>query len=435
MKNIYSRDGVNIGNVPDHWEVNKTLRCLEMPITDGPHETPESVDEENGIPFVSAEAVSCGNGSIDFNHIWGFISQDYYEECCKKYVPQIDDIYMIKSGATTGKVSIVDTDRIFTIWSPLAVFRANKDIVAPRYMFYFLQSPIYLSQVELGWNYGTQQNIGMRVLEKLYICYPDILEQQAIVRYLDSKCSAIDEAIERHKKIIEKLEEYRKSSVTKAVTKGIDPTTYKTVDSSWIKEIPSHWDFVPLKSLIHIVDTRNEDPNARLLSLYTAVGVKPRADLEERGNKATTVVGYKNVSEGDIILNKLLAWMGAVAYSDYDGVTSPDYDIYRHNDGANITRDFYHYYFRYTNFKDDCFVNGHGLMMMRWRTYPYELLRIKVPNPPAEEQIKIGRYLRKINDAIDLSIEKRNGIINKLEEYRKSIIYNAVTGKIDCREA
>ena len=435
MKEIYSIDGVCIGSVPDSWAVNKTLRCLEMPITDGPHETPVAVDEENGIPFVSAEAVSCGNGSIDFDHIWGYISPEYYGECCKKYIPQINDIYMIKSGATTGKVSIVDTDRVFTIWSPLAVFRANQKIIHPRYMYYFLQSPVYLSQVELGWNYGTQQNIGMRTLEKLYICYPALPKQHAIVRYLDSKCSAIDEAIERHKKIIEKLEEYRLSAVTKAVTKGLSPVTLKSVDSEWIREIPEHWDFVPLKSLIHTKDVRNSDPNARLLSLYTAIGVRPRAELEERGNKASTVLGYKRVSKEDIVVNKLLAWMGAIAYSDYIGVTSPDYDVYCKNENANINRDFYHYYFRYTNFKDDCFVNGHGLMMMRWRTYSDEFLRIKVPNPPEDEQRKIGNYLKNLNSKIDISIRKRNTIIEKLEKYRKSIIYNAVTGKIDCRGA
>lgn len=338
-------------------------------------------------------------------------------------------------GGTVGTTTIYHNE-----FSPCYIQNSvhkcrGKDMIANKFLYYWMQVVQSSGYIDTVCNKATIQHYTKdKVKETPCILVPED-EQHAIVRYLDAKCAAIDEAIERHKKIIEKLEEYRKASVTKAVTKGIDPTVYKSVDSSWIKEIPVHWDFVPLKSLIHIVDTRNEDPNARLLSLYTAVGVRPRADLEERGNKATTVVGYKNVSEGDIIVNKLLAWMGAVAYSDYDGVTSPDYDIYRHNDGANITRDFYHYYFRYTSFKDDCFVNGHGLMMMRWRTYPYELLRIKVPNPPADEQIKIGRYLRKLNDAIDLSVEKRNGIIIKLEEYRKSIIYNAVTGKIDCKEA
>ena len=98
---------------------------------------------------------------------------------------------MIKSGATTGQVAIVDTDQRFTIWSPLAVFRANLERIIPRYLFYYLQSPAYLKQVELEWSFGTQQNIGMRVLEQLKICMPSISEQQSIVAYLDEKCAAI----------------------------------------------------------------------------------------------------------------------------------------------------------------------------------------------------------------------------------------------------
>lgn len=113
-----------LGKIPSTWEVCKTLYVLSMPITDGPHTTPQLYDD--GIPFVSAEAVSCGNGYIDFSHIRGYISDSFYNECCKKYIPQRDDIYMIKSGATTGKVAIVNTDVKFTIWSPLAVFRVNK---------------------------------------------------------------------------------------------------------------------------------------------------------------------------------------------------------------------------------------------------------------------------------------------------------------------
>ena len=121
-----------IGEIPEHWEVMKTLFTLSMPITDGPHETP--LLYEDGIPFVSAEAVSMGNGGINFNHIRGYISKTFYDECCKKYTPQRYDIYMIKSGATTGKVAIVETDVKFTIWSPLAVFRCNQQIMNPYYL-------------------------------------------------------------------------------------------------------------------------------------------------------------------------------------------------------------------------------------------------------------------------------------------------------------
>lgn len=217
-KNVPLKDsGIKwIGEIPEHWEASKTLFSLSMPITDGPHTTPELF--ETGIPFVSAEAISFGDGRIDFSRIRGYISENFYQECCKKYVPQVDDIYMIKSGATTGRVAIVDTDVKFTIWSPLAVFRCNKERMLPRFLFYQLQSNGYQKQIELNWSYGTQQNIGMRTLEKLILSVPPLSEQQSIANYLDQKCSEIDELISIKQQKIEKLKDYKKSLIFECVT-------------------------------------------------------------------------------------------------------------------------------------------------------------------------------------------------------------------------
>lgn len=217
-KNVPLKDsGIEwIGEIPKHWEASKTLFVLSMSITDGPHTTPELF--ETGIPFVSAEAVSFGNGRIDFSHIRGYISEIFYQECCKKYIPQIDDIYMIKSGATAGRVAIVDADIKFTIWSPLAVFRCNKERMLPRFLFYQLQSNGYQKQIELNWSYGTQQNIGMRTLEKLILSVPPLPEQYSIADYLDKKCSEMDKLISIKQQKIEKLKEYRKSLIFECVT-------------------------------------------------------------------------------------------------------------------------------------------------------------------------------------------------------------------------
>lgn len=205
-----------MGHIPKEWHTCKTLYVLSMAITDGPHTTPELFD--NGVPFISAEAVSCGNGSIDFSHKRGYISEEFYQECCKKYVPQRNDIYMIKSGATTGRVSMVETDERFTIWSPLAVFRTDPNRMYPRYLFYFLQSDAYQKQVELGWTYGTQQNIGMRTLEQLKLCVPPMNTQIQIAKYLDNNCTAINSLIDNETNLINDLEDYKKSLIFETVT-------------------------------------------------------------------------------------------------------------------------------------------------------------------------------------------------------------------------
>lgn len=206
-----------IGEIPEDWSIQKILYQLKMPITDGPHTTPELFSE--GVAFVSAEAVSCGNGRIDFNHIRGYISEEFYRECCLKYIPEMDDVYMIKSGATTGRVSIVTTlEPKFTIWSPLAVMRCDKSKMIPKYLYYAVQSIQFQGQVALGWSFGTQQNLGMRTLEQLKILVPNIEIQQQVADYLDKNCADIEKLIEIKQKKIDMLNEYKKSLIYEYVT-------------------------------------------------------------------------------------------------------------------------------------------------------------------------------------------------------------------------
>lgn len=417
-----------IGEIPADWNVGKTLYALSMPITDGPHETPELFEE--GIPFVSAEAVSCGNGHIDFEHIRGFISQDFYDECCKKYIPEMHDIYMIKSGATTGKVAKVETEKLFTIWSPLAVFRTNPKKCFYEYLYYFIQSDAYQKQIENKWTYGTQQNIGMRTLEKLMICFPSIDQQMNIADYLDSKCSKIDEIIEKQQAIIKKLKEYKFSIITEAVTKGINPDVeLKDSTIDMCEQIPVHWDISQNRYLFSLRDEKNYKPleEVRLLSLYTDLGVFPHGEQEERGNKAVKAEGYKVVYENDIVVNIILAWMGAIGRSAYDGVTSPAYDIYKPNE--NVCSRYYHYLYRTKLFSAECYKYGRGIMAMRWRTYSSEFKSIKVPVPPYIEQCQIADYLDSKCEMLDKTIADRNKAIDILQEYKKSLIYEVVTGK------
>lgn len=217
-KNVEMKDSGNrwIGMIPKKWNIKRVLYLLQMPITDGPHTTPDMQDD--GIPFVSAEAVSTGNGHINFDNIWGYITPEFYRECCKKYVPQMDDIYMIKSGATTGKVAIVETSQIFTVWSPLAVFRCNKEMIIPKYMFYSLQADYFQTQVELGWTYGTQQNIGMRTLEHLKICQPPMKEQEAIVQFLDERSNKIDRCLIEKERQLELMQKHKASLIYEYIT-------------------------------------------------------------------------------------------------------------------------------------------------------------------------------------------------------------------------
>lgn len=158
----------------------KLLDLLCQPITDGPHTTPTFV--ENGIPFLSAEAVF--DGRIHFDKKRGNISPEFDAECCKKYKPQKHDVFMVKSGSTTGKVGYVDTDERFNIWSPIAAMRVNRNN-SSRYLFHLLQTSQIQSQVLSKASHGSQPNLGMRALEQFEIVVPSLEEQERIAYFLD----------------------------------------------------------------------------------------------------------------------------------------------------------------------------------------------------------------------------------------------------------
>lgn len=203
-----------IGEIPEGWTVTSVKHVLEMPICDGPHTTPLLYEE--GYPFVSAEAIK--NGEVDFDKIRGFISLKDYLQFSKKYSPKRNDIYMVKSGATTGNVAMVRTDIEFSIWSPLAVFRANQKKVIPNYLLNYLESPSFRLGVELSWSFGTQQNIGMGILSNLPIAYPSLDDQILISEYISRVTDKVKSAISLKEQEIEKLKEYKATLINSAVT-------------------------------------------------------------------------------------------------------------------------------------------------------------------------------------------------------------------------
>lgn len=194
----------------------------------------------------------------------------------------------------------------------------------------------------------------------------------------------------------------------------------------WLGEIPLHWDIQPTKRFFRLVAEPAPDNNDyELLSVYTEIGVKPRKELEQKGNKASTTDGYWLVKKGDIVVNKLLAWMGAVGYSEYDGVTSPAYDILRPTKKLNPK--FYHYLFR-TKIANMEFKRwSRGIMEMRLRLYFDELGRISMPFPTFEEQNQIVDFLDHETAQIDNLITKQEKLIELLKEKRQAVISHAVT--------
>lgn len=202
-----------VDEIPAHWENRKMLSILAMRVVDGPHESPVLFD--TGIPYISATAIV--DGKIDFHQMRGYISEEYCNVCDRRYAPQLDDILIVKLGASTGQVALVETTERFNIWVPLAAVRCGQDAI-PKFIYYAFQSDYFIRQMEQSWTYGTQETLGVKTIERLRVLLPKLDEQIAIAFHLDQKCFAIRRLIKQKEVLVEKLTEYKKSLIYEVVT-------------------------------------------------------------------------------------------------------------------------------------------------------------------------------------------------------------------------
>lgn len=206
-----------LGEVPAHWGVVALKRLVAHPIIDGPHVTPEKLDD--GVPFVSAEAISAGY--LDFNRKWGFISSEAHEEYSKRYKPKRGDILLVKLGATAGTPAIVDTDTDFNIWVPLAAIRLREEF-EPEFFLNVLRSSSLKRAYELLWTYGTQQTLGLGTIGNLWMPVPPQSEQAEIFRHLSGQLPRLESLMSESQQAMDVLKERRAALISAAVTGQID---------------------------------------------------------------------------------------------------------------------------------------------------------------------------------------------------------------------
>lgn len=386
----------------------------------------EYVDE--GYAFISAFNIQ--NGKLVWEPL-NFITQERYDESPEIKL-NIGDVLLVKDGAGVGKSARVDS-------LPCGGTAPNSSIgvITPynsmsyRYVCYYIQSSVFSNFVGLLYNGMGVPHLTQEILKSIRILIPSLDEQQVICNYLDTKCSEIDALVADIQKQIDTLEEYKRSVITEAVTKGLDrDVEMRDSGDEWIGSIPNHWKIIRIGRLFRLRNEKNHLPmdKVQLLSLYTGIGVFPHGEQEERGNKAVTVEGYSIVKKNDIVVNIILAWMGAIGISNYNGVTSPAYDVYV-PDLEKVVPHYFHYVFRTPGIAGECYKYGRGIMMMRWRTYSSEFKQIHVPFPDIKEQQQIADYLDKKCTEIDTLISEKKQQIATIEEYKKSLIFEYVTGK------
>lgn len=310
----------------------------------------------------------------------------------------------------------------YHIWKTKLSSNLNK-----KFAYYYLSALTDALKAKI--HETTMGFITMGVMNNSYIAFPCLKEQEKIVSFLDSQCSEIDAISADIQKEIETLEQYKRSVITEAVTKGLNPDVeMKESGIGYIGIIPNHW--VVEKIKYHLKYRSNRNPgNVQVLSVYREYGVIPKDSRDDNHNVTSEdTSNYRYVRVGDFVINKMKAWQGSMAISDYEGIVSPAYYVYEFSD-EHFDRKYFHYLLRNKMYATEFLRVSGGIRVGQWDLSAYDFENTMVPMPPIKEQKKIAAFLDTKSTEIDSLIGEKKRQLEVLDSYKKSLIYEYVTGK------
>lgn len=397
------------GNIPTSWSkcrIGSLYKLRNTKVSDKKY-VPLSVTKEGVLPQLSSVAKSNAHDDRKLIKVGDFAINSRSDRRGSCGISKYE-----------GSVSLINT-----ILEP-------REMMSPQY-YDWLFHTIQFSDEFYKWGHGIVDDLwttGWQDMKKIEIPCPPLKIQEKIANFLDSKCSEIDSLVVDIQKEISILEEYKKTVITEAVTKGITHCVeMKNSPCPWIGTVPSHWVISKLKYKLRRNDVKNRG-NCTVLSLYREYGVIPKDSRDDNHNVTSEDTSkYKFVRVGDFVINKMKAWQGSVAVSSYEGIVSPAYYVYNFTDNS-YNKKYFHYLIR-SCYKDEFRRLSGGIREGQWDLPSTALDNVTVLCPPIEEQNKIAEYLDKKTSVIEKTISEKQSQLEILAEYKKSIIYEYVTGK------
>lgn len=272
-------------------------------------------------------------------------------------------------------------------------------------------------------------------LANFQVHMPSYEEQFAITNYLDRYIGEIDNLLSNFLSQANMLDRYKRELIANTITHGLDKSAPKK-DSGidWIGEVPTHWEVTKTKWIFEIVKRIYGKEDRDVLSI-TNRGLKIRDIESNEGQLAESYANYQVVNVNDFAMNSMDLLTGWVDCSPFEGVTSPDYRVFRFFPNKQQCHNYYKYLFQMC-YKSRIFYRlGQGVSNLgRWRLQADQFLNMKLPQPPIHEQEEIAAFLDKKTVQVDGLIADINEQIDKLKQYRQIVIHDAVTGKVKVSE-
>lgn len=411
----YKHSGVEwLGEVPSHW-----------PNTRFKHVFFEKKHTQNmDLPF---GAISFGKVVFkeDRANLTEELKANYQEVRQGEFlINPLNLNYDLKSLRTAlSKIDVV-------VSSGYIVLDAKDDKNSKAYLEYLLYIFDIFHMKSMG--AGIRQTINFNDIGKSEVSLPPINEQNQIAQFLDKETAKIDELIAKQEQLIVLLEEQRKSVISHAVTKGLNPNApMKDSGVEWLGEVPEHWDVVRFGKIFDENKRKNLGMKETNVLSLSYGNIKEKNIDDNKGLLPESFETYQIIEPNDIIFrftdlqNDKRSLRNAI--SKFHGIITSAYISVKTQQNS----DFYNYLFRAYDLKKVFYSMGDG---MRQSLKMDELNKMPVILPKIEEQNQIANFIQKENSKIDNLIQKQQELITQLKEYRTSVISYAVTGKIDVRE-
>lgn len=414
-----------IGDIPNDWDVRRLKYVLN-----------ERKEKNDPLVTDNILSLSAEQGVIPFSERIGGGNKPKEDLTAYKVV-RAGDIVLNSMNVLSGAVHYSNYTGCV---SPVYYMLYNENDIITRYYNLVFQTEafqrslrglgngILIKETDEGKLNTIRMRIPMEKLNKVKLPFPSFDEMKKIVESIEPMRSKIDEIIAEANASVEEYKELRIAAVNDAVTHGIYNNATKDSNVDWIGKIPDNWDIIITKRLFKIKKDIAGKEGYKVLSI-TQKGIVPKV-FGGKGQFAADYSNYQIVNKGDFAMNHMDLLTGWLDISEYDGVTSPDYRVFVPTGYEDIYTPYYKYVMQNCYSCKIYYGLGHGVAGMgRWRLPADMFLNFKLPMPPKTEQKDIADFLDKRTAEIDSLIAEKESLINDLEAYKKSLIYEVVTGK------
>ena len=413
-----------LGEYPSDWELKKIKYCLQ-----------ERVEKNNPVRTTEILSLTAKQGVIPYDQKEGGGNKPK-EDVSAYRLAYPGDIVMNSMNILSGSVGL---SQYFGCVSPVYyMLRPWKAIEDVRYYNYIFQTTMFQrSLFGLGNGIlikesgnGKLNTIRMRIpmdkFGELFIPVAPIDEQKRIADFLDAKCAEIDALTADIQTQIDTLEQYKRSVITETVTKGLNPNAeMKDSGVQWIGNMPAHWDAIRGKYILRYMQKPVREDDG-VITCFRDGEVTLRSNRREDGfTMSDKEIGYQGIDVGDLVVHGMDGFAGSIGISDSRGKASPVLNVLE----TDQNKRYIMYYLRSMAYSDVFLALATGIRVrscdLRWN----KLAELSYPVPPLNEQNAIVKHIDSVLSKADAVIADKKAQLATLDEYKKSLIFEYVTGK------